>query len=842
VSTNSGASWKTINGVPGPVNALIVDSHGDYFAATNNGVYKNGTALNTGLTSSSVTGLAASPTGNVYAATGGGLFVLPYGGSAWTLLSLNHTAITPYLVAVDPSNPENIYVALVGSGIAVSTNGGANWVPLTYSGLTHNQILSLTVQPATGNIFAGIISATDSFVAKISANGSTLIYSTCLGGSDNDLGQNLVVTPTGTAYVSGATISSNLPVTPLAYQPTLAGGYDAFAARIDAPAAIGPPYVDIDTPAPGAILQQQAAITVAGWAVDNYTTDGTAIANVLVLVDGNFAGNATYGIYRPDVCAILTGRPGCPNVGYTFTITPGALQPGDHTLMVCAIDSDVPAADVGCLDRPIIVTNAAPGPPTINIDYPQLGAILSGTVTVAGWAIDNATAVGTAISNVTVSVDGKAVGTAYYGVDRPAVCAAFPGRPGCPNVGFLYQLNASTLQPGAHTVTVSATDTDIPTPDTGSASVMVTVPGGTLPGPPDVFIDSFPQGANLTGTVTVSGWAVDNASGIGTPISSVQIEVDGTVVGSASYGTSRPDVCAILPGRPGCPNVGFTFELNTTLLKPGPHTVAAIATDSDIPTPDSATCTLNVTVTAAAGPSVVITNPPPGLIFLEAGSTTISGWALESVYSIGSAINPNSLQVTIDGNPAGYAVYGSNDQSVCTTYPGRPGCPNVGFTYQLNTAALPPGIHNIAVYASDTEPTPQTSSTAVNLSVVTSTTPPVAWLDSPTQGQSISGVFTMYGWAIDNRTVVGTAIGSVEIQVDGVPAGQATYGVYRPDVCAIIVDRPGCPNVGWGYSLNTALYPPGPHTITVVATDTDASPDSGSVSVNVTFTSSGGPG
>ena len=69
--------------------------------------------------------------------------------------------------------------------------------------------------------------------------------------------------------------------------------------------------------------------------------------------------------------------------------------------------------------------------------------------------------------------------------------------------------------------------------------------------------------------MTVSGWAVDNASAVGTAISSVQVKVDGSVVGTATYGISRPDVCAVYPGRPGCPNVGYSYSLNTSTLSPG---------------------------------------------------------------------------------------------------------------------------------------------------------------------------------------------------------------------------------------------------------------------------------
>jgi Beta-propeller repeat/Protein of unknown function (DUF1573) len=54
----------------------------------------------------------------------------------------------------------------------------------------------------------------DGFVAKISADGSTLLYSTYLGGSEQDVANGIAVDPFGDAYVTGTTLSSNFPVTP----------------------------------------------------------------------------------------------------------------------------------------------------------------------------------------------------------------------------------------------------------------------------------------------------------------------------------------------------------------------------------------------------------------------------------------------------------------------------------------------------------------------------------------------------------------------------------------------------------------------------------------------------
>ena len=52
----------------------------------------------------------------------------------------------------------------------------------------------------------------DAFIAKLSAAGNSLVYSTFLGGVGQDLGYSLVVDGAGNAYVAGVTASANFPV------------------------------------------------------------------------------------------------------------------------------------------------------------------------------------------------------------------------------------------------------------------------------------------------------------------------------------------------------------------------------------------------------------------------------------------------------------------------------------------------------------------------------------------------------------------------------------------------------------------------------------------------------
>jgi len=66
----------------------------------------------------------------------------------------------------------------------------------------------------------------DVFVTKLDPSGSALVYSTYLGGSLQDFGHDIAVDGSGNAYVTGQIWSYDFPVTPGAYQTTHYGSYN----------------------------------------------------------------------------------------------------------------------------------------------------------------------------------------------------------------------------------------------------------------------------------------------------------------------------------------------------------------------------------------------------------------------------------------------------------------------------------------------------------------------------------------------------------------------------------------------------------------------------------------
>ena len=82
-----------------------------------------------------------------------------------------------------------------------------------------------------GNPYGG--GDTDAFIVKIDASGSDILYSSYLGGSNEDVGYGIAVDANANAYVTGITYSSDFPTSGGALQSTYAGAGDAFLTKVN---------------------------------------------------------------------------------------------------------------------------------------------------------------------------------------------------------------------------------------------------------------------------------------------------------------------------------------------------------------------------------------------------------------------------------------------------------------------------------------------------------------------------------------------------------------------------------------------------------------------------------
>jgi uncharacterized repeat protein (TIGR01451 family) len=189
-----------------------------------------------------INGVAVASDGSVYVVgttSSADLPVTP--GSFQRSVSGNHDHV--FVAKLDATGRSILYLTYLGgsssdNGNAIAVDSAGNAYA---AGTTLSRDFPITNGAAQQN-FRGAGVFGDAFVTKLDPNGASLIYSTYLGGSSDDVATAISVDALGQAYVAGATRSRNFPVTARAFQGTYGGdpgnvagfGGDGFVAKLDA--------------------------------------------------------------------------------------------------------------------------------------------------------------------------------------------------------------------------------------------------------------------------------------------------------------------------------------------------------------------------------------------------------------------------------------------------------------------------------------------------------------------------------------------------------------------------------------------------------------------------------
>jgi hypothetical protein len=140
-------------------------------------------------------------------------------GSSWRLYRSNDTGgswVWPgysWDAVVAPSNCQVVYAEGSPYGFQVSFDGGFTWA-LASGDLTTSAFNAIFVDP-TNPAHAWVAPSinADGFVAKISNDGKTLVWSTFYGGSNTEDVRGVAIGSSGNVWIAGTTLSTDLPVT-----------------------------------------------------------------------------------------------------------------------------------------------------------------------------------------------------------------------------------------------------------------------------------------------------------------------------------------------------------------------------------------------------------------------------------------------------------------------------------------------------------------------------------------------------------------------------------------------------------------------------------------------------
>jgi Bacterial Ig domain len=396
------------------------------------------------------------------------------------------------------------------------------------------------------------------------------------------------------------------------------------------------PFGYIDIPSATGLEGANGSFPVSGWALDDVDVD-----HIDFLIDGQIVAGAVgrgapstaiYGTTRPDIAAAFPDVPFSLFSGYQANIDTTKLIDGIHLLSVRVTDNEGASREIGTRTVQVI-NNGQNLPPFGQIDFPLDKASLfcetlsgtgipspcttqecSSTLTnvVAGWALDVGARIDAGqVSYVELLLDGQIVAntrrdciqlgqvlTNCYGINRPDVARSYSGYVNADNAGFLFSVafvrvsndtsglleirlpivgglgdTVGFTTAGKHTLAVRAGDEEETVTQFGAMSVDILCDELFGDQPSFGFIDTPSDYQFINGIFEVFGWASDFQG-----VQRVEIDVDGQVVGTATYGLFRPDVRRVDP-RVFSDNVGFSFELDTTTLSNSEHDLVVYVVD-----------------------------------------------------------------------------------------------------------------------------------------------------------------------------------------------------------------------------------------------------------------------
>ncbi len=590
----------------------------------------------------------------------------------------------------------------------------------------------------------------DGFVAAIDDKGSTLLYSTYIGGVGNDFSNAIAADANGNVFITGST-TGNFPALN-AFQPGFGGGAsDAFVAKLTAAGSLsystnlgglgtdsgqgiaidsnGSAYVTGSTS--GSFPQSGAIQTYGGGTSDAFITQfapngGLTFSTYLggagadrgngIAVDINgsiYLTGSTTSVNFPVVNALQTSAAGAfvaklngASHAYVYASYFGGGQTDSGTSI--ASDDSGQAYVAGYTTGGLFVQNALQAAFGGGAFDAFVAVISDANIQVCSFTLSPP-------SPVTFPIGG--------GTGSVTVTASFNNCGWTASSAIDWITNVTAFGTGSGSATFTVAQNNTGTTRSGTISVAgksyTIIQNGTVDNTaPFGFFETPVNGAaNVVGAIPVTGWALDNIN-----VSKVEIYRD-PVTGEATgnfglvfIGTAtfvpgaRPDVQAAFPTFPNANRAGWGYQLLTNFLPNGGNgtfKLHAFAFD------DSGNVTeLNPTSGPSTGSTITVTNAtatkPFGTIDTPGQGDTIFG---SNYVNFGWALTPQPAMIPADGSTVfliidgvqqpGHVTYGNFRSDIATLFPNYKNSNGaIGF-YRINTFLLANGLHTISWNVTD---------------------------------------------------------------------------------------------------------------------------------------------
>lgn len=527
------------------------------------------------------------------------------------------------------------------------------------------------------------------------------------------------------------------------------------------------------------------------------------------------AGTVTIDVPAPAGCAWSAAL---SSDWLTMTSPSAGVGPGTITL-VPTLGADPKQSTLTIAGNTVRIHRVIAG--TI-IDAPVEGSVMTLPFTLGGWSAERTVLQQNGIPAIEVR-DGSTppFTDVTTHIARPDIAALYGNA--YLNSGF--ELRIPRLSAGPHALQVNATSAL-------DGTVMTAVVNVTVQRRPYVVMDLPAAGSQVMQSFRVMGWAADGTAPTGVGIDAVQIwahPANGAppiFLGNAQYGLVRNDVRTFMGGEAPWDRTGF--DLTAFGLAPGNYTIRALAR-STVTGQFDAMAESAVTVQSGSQPPIgAFDTPAEGASV--AGSIAVTGWALDDTgvdrVEIWRDLQPGETTPPHTGSGPGNgkvfvarAPFVSGARSdIEAAYPTWPNANRAGWGYLMLTYGLwgqGNGSYVLHAVAFDQEGNATVlGSKSITVGNATSTKPFGA-LDTPAVGETVSGAFWSFGWALTPNATPACTIppNGVQVSIDSGPLQPVTYGDMRSDIAAAFPGYTNSNGASGAFYLDTTTLTNGPHTI-----------------------------
>ena len=528
---------------------------------------------------------------------------------------------------------------------------------------------------------------------------------------------------------------------------------------------------------------QKGTVNINGWALADDKN-----AYVQIMLDGVIVGN-TSRYSRDDVLKVVNGYGGKaynPNPGFEFTLDLSNVSAGRHTLAARIVSSSNTILAIQDVQINVEKYNAR-----LALEIPTPGESIKEKLKVNGWALSD-----DKNDKIEVKFDGKVVGQATR-YERDDVLKAFPqygGKDLNPAPGFDFDIDVSKIAVGNHTITVSILNSNNQVMLSETRTIKVSKQYDTL-----LNFELPVQNETYKTSLKLNGWLMSEDEK-----ATLEAYVDGQKVEGIFSRYARTDVLLVVKGYGGYiknPMPGFDFNIDTSKLKDGVHTVKLNVVSRSGEILASQEKTINIRkYESKLNVDIPVANQ------VGKSKVKVNGWAL-------SENKDDKIKILVDNKEIGQATRYERDDVIKAfpQYGGKNLNPAPGFDYDIDVTTLTEGKHNVTIQlVSDMDEVMQQMIVPITVSRNFDAR---MNFEIPTNNQAVKTEFTIDGWVLSEDEKA-----TLQLYIDNKLVSDKITRYEREDVFKVIPGYGGKetnPTPGFKDVIDVSSFKDGRHTLTL---------------------------